>query len=460
MSGSLGEKAAHLKWSKGLTWREAAAELGVSYNKARQAARRYKDRHAAHGLEQLNIKEEGNTLVLTSTSPLITSLDQLLEFCEVDLDVWMVERHIVNAWSVGTKHEEKNLAWQDGAIADGSWIKADGIVRFGQNIQVKAWLIRREPEPIKPTISPVSWSGSFREPEPPPDRPFVRHLVWGDAQIGFRRRVHDAKLTPFHDRRVLDLIAQIAAAAKPDQMHITGDLYDCTEWTDKFLRSPEFYFAFQPALCEGHWWLTQYVQLVSEVLMHQGNHELRLPDAVKRHLPFAYGLRPAHMSVVEAPQLLSFQYLLNLDELGIEWIGDYPNDRYWLAKRLALYHGNVARANPLDVARALAQFNHSIINPHNHRNESSTQIRHSANGVYTVWGYSVPCACHVDWRVPGHNLNQHWSQGLVQVDVYDFEDFYIQPIPIDNGRAIYDGKLFEARDRIEDLKEDLPEWNW
>jgi hypothetical protein len=62
--------------------------------------------------------------------------------------------------------------------------------------------------------------------------------------------------------------------------------------------------------------------------------------------------------------------------------------------------------------------------------------------------------------VPGHNHNQTWTQGLGIVDVFDFDQFSITPIAVDNGVAVWDGKLFEARDRVPELCEGLPEWNW
>lgn len=428
---------------KGKGWKRWGVPVGSADDNTTRASVKYDGKNVAHA---------------TIMTDRILSTEQLQEATGLSDDEWIIERQEFKKYEAQRKHEEKDLTWMDGRMT--GWLKDSGMMLVQELLSIKVQAVRRHPEPVHPVIHPVSWDGEIDPPPPPKDRPFRRHLIWGDAQAGFRRRVHDAQLKPFHDRGALDLVLQVAAAAKPDEMHITGDTFDSTEWTDKFLRSPEFYFTFQPALYEVHWWLVQYLQTATKVLMHQGNHEKRLPDAVKRHLPFAYGLRPAHMEVVDAPQVMSFRFLLNLDELGVEWISDYPNDRYWLAEKLALYHGSIARKNPLSVAKALAQGNISIINLHNHRLEMCTETRQSEYGPYTVWGISVPCTCHVDHRVPGHRHTQHWSKGLIIVDVFDHEYFQIQPVPFENNRAIWNGLIFEARDRLPELEEAHPRWNW
>jgi hypothetical protein len=157
---------------------------------------------------------------------------------------------------------------------------------------------------------------------------------------------------------------------------------------------------------------------------------------------------------------MSVPSLLGLDVLDVQWIDKYPEDRDWLADNLVLNHGNTVRGRPLETARAIAGGDVSEIFGHIHRQEMSTSVRASAAGQYTVKGFSPGCACHIDHRVPGHNHNQTWTQGLGIVDVFDFERFSITPIAVDNGVAVYDGKLFEARDRVPELREALGEWNW
>jgi hypothetical protein len=440
-----GEKCQRLH-DDGFTWREIAAELGlVTSDAARNRARRWRRRQQTPPIpphkqgDTLEVQEiKGNTIEVLYEGRRIISLDDLLELLNYDPDDWRVERHIINKWEVGAKDALGNIVIEP-------------------LFQVKAWFVPTEPKPVHPVILPVRYTGKIIKPKPPRKRAFKRHLVWGDPQFGFRRRVHDAKLTPFHDRRALDIVLQIAHAAKPDRIDCLGDWFDAAEWTDRFLRSPEFYFAFQPAICESHWWLTQLVA-VCENRIHEGNHDARIPNAIKRHLPFAYGLRQA--TEIEAPSVLSVSSLLELDALGVEYVADYPNDRDWLAEKLEIRHGNIARSKPLDTVKALARGDVSRIVGHIHRREMATNVREDANGFFEVVGCSLGCTCHIDYRVPGHAHNQTWTQGLGIIDVFDNKRFSITPIAIENGVAIWNGQMFEARDRIPELKEALPDWNW
>lgn len=454
-----------------LTWAEVAETLGEeNRNTVRKRAQRYRKRLEREGetpvgdeppiIEERDgtrIERYRNRMILTTSEPVIKSLEDALEFAQVDLDVWEVDHYIVNPWTVAAKVEKKKLTWKDGQITEGH-IESDGNLGYGQNIQVKVWLVRKKPLELHPVIKPITIGYKFKKPTPPKDRAFTRTLIWADPQFGFRRRVNDAKLTEFHDRACIDVILQIAAACEPDRIRVLGDWFDAAEWTDRFLRSPEYFFTFQPALLESHWWLTQFCG-IAPVTMHQGNHDARLPNAIKKHLPFAYGLRKVTASL-DAPAVLSIPNLMDFEGLGVEWIDEYPNDRAWLAPKLALEHGNIARGKTLSTANALARGNTSIIIAHNHRLEFATEIREFEGEHYTVSGVLCPCACRVDFIVPGHRHSQNWNQGALQVDVFESGEFAITPIQIESGRAVFDGKLFEARDRMAELREALPDWNW
>ncbi len=69
-----------------------------------------------------DFKEDSATI--TTKSARITTLEQLLEYAEVDLDIWDVDRHIVNKWEVGAKDVDDNL-------------------QVEPLFQVKAWLKRK-----------------------------------------------------------------------------------------------------------------------------------------------------------------------------------------------------------------------------------------------------------------------------------------------------------------------------
>jgi hypothetical protein len=400
----------------------------------------------------------GVRLVLTSYTPLITTEQELYDFCGVDIKEWTVENLKLNAWTTPSKDRTVDLEY-DGGAATGS-VKQSNDMRFGQNVQVKVTLIPKKVAPIHPMIQPIEFVGKFKRPKPPKRSAFTRHLIFGDPHFGFTRRVHDAKLTELHDRAALDIVVQIAAYAKPNRIDILGDLFDMAEF-GKYLKEPKFYYTLQPAVYEAFFWLLQLVELCDNIRAHEGNHDKRLPDAIKKYFPFAYGLRRADLPMVEAPPVLSVQNLLALDKLGIEWVDKYPNDADQIAPRLLVNHGLVARSGPIETANAVARGDVSEIYGHIHKRQYSVGVRTDATGrQYEVVAHSPGCTCHTDQRLPGHTRKQEWSKGLSIVDVFPDGAFSITPIAINDGVAYFSGLRFTARDRIDEIKEARPDWGW
>lgn len=403
-------------------------------------------------------KRNGARLVLTSYSPLITTEQELYDFCEVDISQWTVEKLYVNAWTTPSKDKESDLTFEAGVVT--GTVRQSNEMRFGQNIQVKVTLIPKVIEPIRPMIQPVKFEGRIRKAKLPKREDFTRHFVGGDHHFGFARHVPDAKLTPFHDRAALDVATQIMAYCRPNRVDWLGDTFDLGEF-GKYLKEPKFYFTLQPALYEAFFWFVQWTEICERQRLHQGNHDKRLPDAIKQYFPFAYGLRPAELDLVDAEPVLSIQNLLSLRELGIEWVDKYPNDADRIAPNLILNHGIIARSGPIETANAVARGNVSEIYGHIHKRQYSVGIRtDGAMNQYEVVGFSPGCLCRTDFTIPGHARNQEWSQGVAVVDVFSDGSFSIVPIAIRDGVANYDGRRFVARDRIDELRGRRPRWNW
>jgi len=392
--------------------------------------------------EQITREEHANTVTLESNTARIKTLDQLLQECEVDLGIWRVDHYIVNKWEVGAK--------------DKSWA-----VIIHPLFQVKAWLVRRKPEPLFPTIRPVTCD-TVTVPFPVPERAgILRSLVWADPHFGFTLDGRTAGLAPFHDRQVLDLVLQITLAAEPDRIDCLGDVLDLPEWTDRFIRSPEFAHTTQPALLEAHWWLAQLrlATLRARITLHEGNHERRLEAALVTHLEAAYGLRA--VDEMNMPQALSVPRLLALHKLEIGWKGGYPGDGDWLNEGVHLSHGELAQVAGNTAKAVVAGADTTEIFGHAHRIEWVSRTKHVHNGQQIIAGFCPGCTCKIDGTVPAKTKRQQWQNGCA---IVDFEanggGFSIAPIVIEDGRAIWNGQLFEARDRLPDLREAYPDWNW
>jgi len=416
-----------------------SGSLGRAIRKVRQKARG----GSSLPREQVIRQEDLNTTTIESKTARIKSLDQLLAECAVDLTIWRVDHYLVNKWEVGTKTPE-------------------GDVVVTPLFQVKAWLVRINPQPLFPAVQPVTCNLAMAVPPASSRDGIRRSLVWADPHFGFTLDLRTARLTPFHDRRALDVILQIVVAADVDRVDCLGDLVDLTEWTDRFVRSPEFARATQPAILEAHWWLGQ-MRLAAPLAgfrLHQGNHEKRMEDVLSAHLQAAYGLKAA--DELDLPPAMSIPKLLALHELGIEWIGNYPDDGDWLNETLRLSHGDTAQSAPGSTARAMVSDSDTTeVFGHVHRIEWVSRTKRTRDEQQVLAGFCPGCACLTDGSVPGSTKQRQWQNGCAIVD-YEVNGrrFSITPVVIEDGRAIWDGQLFEARDRLPDLQAAYPGWNW
>ena len=407
--------------------------------------------------ETVAFREIQNYASASCTSERIRTLDGLLEACEVDLGVWRVNDWGVKKWEVGAKIKYGDLAWEGGKATGWQQHKGLGVQDLWS---VWAKFIRRELLPVELVVRPVECTARYTRPPAPKATGVRRSLVFADPQIGFSQEVTSAKLEPFHDRAVLDLLLQMAVHLQPDRIDILGDWFDFVMWTDRFLRSPKFEYTTQPAICEGHWWLRQFREGCpdAEIKIIEGNHDARMRKALMTHLRAAYGLKPA--DEMELPAALSPERLLALHRLGIEWIGHYPNGEVWLNDQLRLEHGAVARNQPGATARAVVDSTDaSTLFGHCHRRERASRTLHLQTGPRDITAVSPGCACRVDGAVPGVKDRQNWQQGAAIVDYTD-DDHSTALVEIRNGRAICGGEVYEARDRVGDLRADLPDWNW
>jgi hypothetical protein len=186
-----------------------------------------------------------------------------------------------------------------------------------------------------------------------------------------------------------------------------------------------------------------------------------MQSSLIKHYRAAYDLRP--VDEMDLPPSISVPRLLGLHTMGINWIGGYPDDEDWLSDALVLSHGSVARAPMGQTARAVVQDSDvKQVFGHIHRQEWICRNKRTRAGETRIWGFCPGCVCMTDGRVPGHNVSsQQWHNGFAVID-YDPDGTLvgIQPVSVEDGRAIWDGRVFEARDRLPEIQEAEPGWNW
>jgi len=219
-----------------------------------------------------------------------------------------------------------------------------------------------------------------------------------------------------------------------------------TDWTTKFLRSPEYCGHMQAALEAAYTWLYKLRSLLpdAEIRLFEGNHDERMREALLIHLPVAYGLKA--VDELDLPPALSMPKLLALHQLQIEWIGDYPDELAWLNDHIKLSHGDSSTSVPGGTARnMISDSTATHIFGHIHRRELVSQTLHTRHGQQVIEGFCPGCLCHVDGRVPASKGEQNWQQGMAIVD-YEPRGTgkAIVPIAIENGTAIWNGQKYEA----------------
>ena len=397
------------------------------------------------------IEEYGkdNEKVIDSKSHRITTLKQLIEFCKIDLEVWNIDRHIINKWEVG--------------------INQNGVVRTSPLFQVKAWLSKKYPEAIKPVIQPIEINVEIPKLGKSKKAGLKKGLLLGDAQIGFYRSMRTGKLTEFHDRKAIDIVIQLLNKYQFDLIVIGGDWLDFSMWSAKFLKKPAYYFTTQPALVECAWILAviRRLQPNAEIIYLEGNHEVRPEKAIMEHFVDGYGLRSADN--VEGMAVMSIPNLLSLPKLNIAYYGNYPADEYWLNDRAVVRHGDTARKGSGATVSALARdAQNTEMVFHIHRLEMVSKTIHTRDGSEIINQFCPGCLCRIDGAVP-EDERPNWQQGIAVINYDDNRYLNIEPIPIQDGQALYRDEIYTGNDYVAALRKDTTfkdkkgeshEWNF
>jgi UDP-2,3-diacylglucosamine pyrophosphatase LpxH len=259
-------------------------------------------------------------------------------------------------------------------------------------------------------------------------------VIIGDSQIGFRKI--QGKLEPYHDRTAMDLTLQLIDYIKPDEIIILGDMIDCSEASKKFIKEPGFYFTTQSALTEMAFFLMRIKSVSNANIIYlAGNHEDRLKNYAYEYMAFAYTLKTFGTDY----SILSLKNLLNLEQLGVNYLERYPQDSYWINDNLRVVHGEYININ-----KELANSRISTIQGHKHTIEKIFKTSHGRHGIEKMFVESIGCLCNIDGSVPGKS-QPNWQQGICVVNTVD-KYFDTHAVVYHDGVTIYDNKIFTGRD--------------
>jgi len=364
---------------------------------------------------------------ISSKGASIQTLQQLLDAADVDEKEWCVTHWKANSWEQATKIRER--------------------LQKISLYQVKATLERR----IEATYRPAEPAQKFVRIDHPARKSRLKHaVIVPDLQMGFAWKNRYQYLDPMHDRAAMAAVVNLIREIKPHYVILLGDMLDLAPWSTRFPRKPEYKQTTQPVIDELHWWLADIRSVApgAEILYMAGNHEERMHKAMIEKLPEATYLAKAFQ---DSPAL-SVRNLLRLDDLNIEYIGPYGED-WWLWDSVRITHGTKVRSGGGATAVAIAKTARwSEVYGHVHKVEMMQKTFHGPFGRNVITAMSPGCLCRVDGSVPGVSLSPDWQQGCgVATLDEDTEQVHMQVLPIYDGSLVWDGRVIEGQDPVEQI---------
>ena len=207
-------------WMKHRTIRDVVLEkFNIKVWLATISAIRNKvDRVRAEGIEiPLETKEsfaDNSWEISVSKNSRITSLEELIEHCKIDLNVWDIDRHVINKWEVWAKDE-------------------DGKIVTEPLYQIKAWLKKKSEqyvdyEEVLKGIEPIDYTYTFN---PNIDKDGI--LVISDEHVWLNP---DWQYWYKYSKEILmskiEDVAQAVATRNIDHLYVIfcGDWLDWRQW--------------------------------------------------------------------------------------------------------------------------------------------------------------------------------------------------------------------------------------
>lgn len=421
------------------------------------------------GKARVRHKKSLNEWNIQGSHPEIHTVEQLLEYCEVDLTIWRVESQDISAWPTTARLKDQDLEWEIHEDEEGikrqlmsGHSRWDNKLTSKTNLKVGVKLVRIEPISYYPVVKTVSFDLKLppkKRGRKPKKNGVERWFFLGDWQLGYDRPVNSMDYLPYHDRRVLDIAYQILGDNEFDGVGFLGDEGDWAE-VSKFVKMPEFTETTQPMIIELNYWLSLFrsAKPEAEMVMVDSNHPARMRRLLAEHYKFMFGLRAA--DDLEDDALLSPQKLMGLKKLDIKFIPGYPDSVYYITPTIAMTHSDIARSQSGATANAMADRHmYTTVFGHIHKAELvRTRKRLDMNTERVYTNFSPGCACHIDGRVPGSKSWDSWQQGVGVMEFYPDQP-EIPPqcsiVGVHEGKAVYNDKLYVADPDVDKRATDI-----
>lgn len=241
---------------------------------------------------------------------------------------------------------------------------------------------------------------------------------------------------PFQDDTVLPIYFSLIRDLKPHGIIVGGDLVDCWQ-ISSFDKNPARLDTLQNNIDQARGFLHQVSDLAPNAEKHllEGNHEERLTKTIWKLKDAARAL--ATLRVFE--NAMTWPNLLDLDDIGWEFIPVRAQSKTPILPKLILKHGTVVRKwSGWSAKGEYEKYGRSGVSFHTHRLGAFIHRDHNGSHVWLEGG----CGCRLD---PEYGTDFDWHQGATVLtyspdgERYSWEFCYVQ-----DGRAFWREREYAA----------------
>ena len=254
---------------------------------------------------------------------------------------------------------------------------------------------------------------------------------------------------PFQDRQKMHL-AQIALQEiQPNRVTFLGDDLDHANFS-RFDTRKEWAESTQRGLDEFAQTLAQTrANTNAEIVVHEGNHNVRLEKQIRGYNGDLLGLRRALAE--QELGVLTLGFLMDFEAQQIEYITGYPEAEYWHSDYLKSFHGSrVTKGSTVN--QEVKDQTVNFVHGHTHRAGIVYRTFNDGRNPRTIFGAEggtfadlsqIPSGkFSADERGRPLRQTQDWQTGLTVIH-HNEEVIAPQFIPIDEGVMI-NGKVYKS----------------
>jgi hypothetical protein len=255
--------------------------------------------------------------------------------------------------------------------------------------------------------------------ETPPDTTPIQLDIQGESLVAVINDTH----IPFHDPEILEAVEKFLGKVQPDVLFYNGDIIDFYQISE-YEKDPARISMMQSEVDVVKKMFDRHAKLMptTQRWFITGTHERRLQR-------FLWSKSPALSSL----RCLTLDSLLGLSERGIKLV-DFEQGVIINGIFLVL-HGDITSIYSGYTAKRLYE-KHGGCGIAGHCHRAGSYYKRDRFGTWGWFENGCLCSLNPDWL-----SNPNWTQGFSLIH-FNGSRFYVEQIPIINGRFMYGGDTF------------------